>query len=656
MRIMLYLVFFAFLLYGCSETANGGNENLSYSNADLNLAQQRLENCSKNVLANWLFIDSASAGQDYSGNNLNASIELGHVVIKDSSFIFDGATGLSISDSDLLKRNNFAVEMQVWPESSDSIQTLLAFGADGDKDAWMVRLEEGQLVFLIKNVLLADKWQPFNLTKPISKNDWTTIRMERIDSLLALYLDGSLVMGIESNFDLDIEGRLKIGFDPSGSTVKNFFKGKINFVRFEKIEDVQNPPILVLDSIEKEIDSNWIAAWEFNNSSNLGFDFSGKGHQADLGEGSIKGDSDHLILNGSSGLKVNLASDFQINEFVVETKVYSTSFGVMDNIIATEPPGRYGDGWILRIENGILKFLARDASWNTDWKEWSVDSLSLNKWYDIRVERSTDSLQILLNNEIAVKTSLDGDIGQLGYDWGIGYDAMNQAFHGRYFKGKIDYIRFGLFKGFSTPIAIKDTLKKDSIYLGRLLAAWEFNDTADIGFDYTNNGNSLVAGVGTPSLIDSVLLLDGASGLFLPASDSLGLNEFAVEARVYPTGFSSMMNIITTEPPGAYGDGWILRLENDSLYFLIRDTENDDDWTKYNISLIEKNKWSVIRVECFQDSVKAFYNGNQVLSESYLGDVSDLTYQWGLGYDAVNQAIHDRYFIGEIDYIRYYGL
>ncbi len=144
--------------------------------------------------------------------------------------------------------------------------------------------------------------------------------------------------------------------------------------------------------------------------------------------------------------------------------------------------------------------------------------------------------------------------------------------------------------------------------------------------------------------------------MFLPASDTLGLKSLLWETRVFPTEYSSIMNIITTEPPGAFGDGWILRIENDSLYFLIRDTENDDDWTKYNISLIEKNKWSEIRVECFQDSVKAFFNGNQVLSESYLGDVSDLTYQWGLGYDAVNQAIHDRYFIGEIDYIRYYGL
>ncbi len=255
MKIIWYSVLFAFLLYGCSETAKVETENISHTNADLNLAQQRLDKSSKTVMANWLFLNSDSAGKDYSGNNFNASVELGKAVIKDSSFVFDGATGLSVSDSDSLNRHNFAVEMRVWPDNSDSIQTLLAYGADGDKDAWMVRLEEGQLVFLIKNVLLADKWQPFNLTKPISKNDWTTIRMERIDSLLALYLDGSLVMGIESNFDLDIEGRLKIGFDPSGSTVKNFFKGKINFVRFEKIEDVQNPPILVLDTTEIEIDS-----------------------------------------------------------------------------------------------------------------------------------------------------------------------------------------------------------------------------------------------------------------------------------------------------------------------------------------------------------------------------------------------------------------
>ena len=36
------------------------------------------------------------------------------------------------------------------------------------------------------------------------------------------------------------------------------------------------------------------------------------------------------------------------------------------------------------------------------------------------------------------------------------------------------------------------------------------------------------------------------------------------------------------------------------------------------------------------------------------GDVSQLGYNIGIGYDAMNQAIHDRFFVGEIDYIRYF--
>lgn len=212
-------------------------------------------------------------------------------------------------------------------------------------------------------------------------------------------------------------------------------------------------------------------------------------------------------------------------------------------------------------------------------------------------------------------------------------------------------VAFVLFGCSDTPVG-----NEESLYQGHLLVSWEFNNATEIGYDNTNGGNTALVGDGSPSIEKNTLLLDGASGLYLPASDTLGSKDFALEVKVFPKEFSSMMNIITTEPPGAYGDGWILRLENDSLYFLIRDTDNDNDWIKYNISFIEKNKWSVIRVECFQDSVKAFYNGNQVLNEPYFGDVSDLRYQWGLGYDAVNQNIHDRYFYGKIDYIRYYEL
>jgi len=44
------------------------------------------------------------------------------------------------------------------------------------------------------------------------------------------------------------------------------------------------------------------------------------------------------------------------------------------------------------------------------------------------------------------------------------------------------------------------------------------------------------------------------------------------------------------------------------------------------------------------------------VSAEAVGDVSQLGYNIGIGYDAMMQAKHDRFFVGEIDYIRYYGL
>jgi hypothetical protein len=212
-------------------------------------------------------------------------------------------------------------------------------------------------------------------------------------------------------------------------------------------------------------------------------------------------------------------------------------------------------------------------------------------------------------------------------------------------------VAFVLFGCSDTPVG-----NEESLYQGHLLVSWEFNNATEIGYDNTNGGNTALVGDGSPSIEKNTLLLDGASGLYLPASDTLGSKDFALEVKVFPKEFSSMMNIITTEPPGTYGDGWILRLENNTLYFLIRDGGNDYDWIKYKISSIDKDKWSKILVECFQDSIKAYINDEMVLNEFYSGDASSLDYQWGIGYDATHQEINNRYFNGKIDYIRYYEL
>jgi hypothetical protein len=61
-------------------------------------------------------------------------------------------------------------------------------------------------------------------------------------------------------------------------------------------------------------------------------------------------------------------------------------------------------------------------------------------------------------------------------------------------------------------------------------------------------------------------------------------------------------------------------------------------------------------VELDSEKVRIYQDGKQTLESDYSGDVSQLGYNLGIGYDAMNQQYHDRFFEGSIDYIRYYGL
>ena len=134
---------------------------------------------------------------------------------------------------------------------------------------------------------------------------------------------------------------------------------------------------------------------------------------------------------------------FQRNTFAIETRVKPTQFGEMQNIIVAEPPGRYGDGWIIRLDNGVLTVHFRDE--DTDGTTWNIlrgEKLALDEWTDIRVERGAESIKVFQNGELTAEAETTGDISQLGYDIGIGFDAMMQAKHDRFFVGEIDFIRY----------------------------------------------------------------------------------------------------------------------------------------------------------------------------------------------------------------------
>ena len=140
---------------------------------------------------------------------------------------------------------------------------------------------------------------------------------------------------------------------------------------------------------------------------------------------------------------MNLSKVFKRNAFAIETRVKPVAFSEMQNIIVAEPPGRYGDGWIVRLDDGVLTVHFRDEDVDgTSWNVLTGEKLALNEWTEIRVERTADSVVVFQNGERTAWAAAKGDVSQLGYNIGIGYDAMKQAKGDRYFNGEIDYIRY----------------------------------------------------------------------------------------------------------------------------------------------------------------------------------------------------------------------
>jgi len=413
--------------------------------------------------------------------------------------------------------------------------------------------------------------------------------------------------------------------------------------------------------------SRIIAAWEFNNPAQPGQDSSTHGHHGVVGEGAPLVSQDQLGLDGKSGLRVGLASDFLVDNFAIEAKIFPTRFGAMNNIVVAEPPGRYGDGWQLRIDNGILKFLLRDeAVHGSEWQVVESPLPGLNQWIAVRAERRGTQTQLWINDQLVASREISGDIGQLKYDLGIGYDAMNQAFHDRYFNGQIDYIRIyaidgtpdgeqtGLSSSSSTISSSSSSPVSTPIDTTRWLADWSFDSEGTPFQDQSGNGHHAAIGEGTPTVAAGILTLDGKSGFTIPMHNDFSRNDFAVEARLMPTAFGTMDNVLVMEPPGRYGDGWQLRIDNGVLRLHLRDENTQGtSWIEIGETPLVLNQWVKVRIDRKGDLARIFVDDILVDSKVVAGDVGQLTYDAGLGYDAMNQAFHDRYFKGQIDYIRY---
>lgn len=583
-----------------------------------------------------------------------------HFVV-DSWQLSDSTSDTASVVVDSLTNYGFAVEADVQVED-DSAYTIASAGVDGDSAAWVLQVEEGAVVYSWRNTA-DENWLKFKTEKALDLKKLNTVRVERAGVVVAIIVNGKIIDAFKDDGkSAVIKGLFTIGFDARNPGKCHCNNGRVEQIGVETVDEIEDSPIdsvQVIDMLDIPLDTSaalndsevteWIAEWNFNDAENVGLDVTGHGHNATAGEGSVSAFDGIAGFDGKSGMMVSLDTDIRINEFVVEARVKPTQFATMQNIIVAEPPGRGVDGWQLRIDEGVLTVHLRDAdSSYVDWSIYPGKEMILGEWNEIRLERNADSVKLFQNGELTVAVAYQGDLTQMCYDWGIGYDAMQQSFHDRYFIGEMDYIRFGVFKGFT-----EGTLVPKNEWL---LAAWEFNEPEFVGLDRMANNSSKYV-VGNAVVADTTLVLDGQSGMPVNLSRVFQRNTFAIETRVKPAAFAEMQNIIVAEPPGRYGDGWIVRLDDGVLTVHFRDEETDGtEWNVLKGKELALDEWTEIRVERTADSVIVFQNGERSVWAAAKGDVSQLGYNIGIGYDAMKQAKGDRYFNGEIDYIRYYGL
>ena len=363
-------------------------------------------------------------------------------------------------------------------------------------------MQDGELVFQKNH---AD--QHFFVKGAVElKNDWNLIGGQWGDGFLSLWVNGELVARVEHDLGyvpslrgVEFGNLVVIGYK-SGccmegvgqldamTTSGDFDQFRIskvlrydNGVKNVDFDTIAQDTEAVSDTIvqdtmvvnDKESISGtdavenrnvkWVVDWEFNDSENVGKDFSGNGHDAVVYEGSVKIEDGVALFDGASGLKIEPTNDMMLKNFVVEARVFPKKIVGFNNILVTEPPGFGPDGWIFRFENGKLVFLVRDAAWGEDWKGVSYADVETEKWYEIHVEYSNDSLRMFVDGKLVAFDVIPGDFSDLKYQWGLGYDAVNQGIHNRYFNGFVDYVRVGIPNGSEQILKIDTTEQTSSV-------------------------------------------------------------------------------------------------------------------------------------------------------------------------------------------------
>ena len=402
--------------------------------------------------------------------------------------LVDGVCGkaLSLSDGQVAPLGVNMIDsmkagtVEFWFRPGDDFYDVPArtlLGNDGARVHFFMK--NGELYFQKNH---AD--QHFFVNNPVQLDSgWNLIAGQWGDGYMSLWLNGKLVAKMKHELGyapamrgIPFENLLVIGFKSeccmegpgqyegmrtSGSfdqfRISNIARYDIQPDQEAVVVTVDGDPdaVVVTDPVVEEDEpeapvveepvttTSWVVDYEFDDSQDPGRDFSGNGHHASVAEGNIVIDSGIASFDGVSGLELADGPSIKLGDFVVEARVFPTALDGFRNILVTEPPGFGPDGWIFRFQDGRLVFLVRDQDWGSDWAGVSVADMETDKWYDIRVECTSESIRLFLNGDLAAEKALSGNYDNLEYQWGVGYDAVHQSIHNRYFAGKMDYVRVG---------------------------------------------------------------------------------------------------------------------------------------------------------------------------------------------------------------------
>ena len=428
------------------------------------------------------FNDPDDFGKEYFGRN-DAVVD-GETFYGDcDNIMFDGHSCLEIPLSEEFKTNSFFIEARIYPQKFGTIQNIIASEPPGSgKSGWMLRLDDGELTFHVRDAENAySDWKVFK-AKKMSLDEWALVRVEKYasgDVVILVEGDTVLTGSYEGNI-VNKEYEVGIGCSAVGQGDYNgrAFIGEMDYVRLGKLDESKAPSLKSVvpadsaaeDSLDngpnrskvaasdltlqcpeaaESISDGYTVAYEFDVADDLGMDFFGNNH-AVLGTGTPDGDCSSLVLDGASGLRVPVNDDFRSRGFLIETRFKLTDVSGTYFIAGINPIYGETDGWKIYVNKGMVEFQAVDNDVSPLWEPLQIESINADEWHSVRIKifpaKSGLSNEVFYTLNAAFDGSLrkavefKGNLSQLKGVFAIGYDPDLVS---DFVTGEIDYVRFG---------------------------------------------------------------------------------------------------------------------------------------------------------------------------------------------------------------------